>query len=106
MKLKIDLHVHTNHSQCALIRPEEIEKTALKRGLHAVAVTDHNTIDGAREVLSFAKTIKIIAQRTLQTKIGIFIKVIPGQRIFKMVTKKLIPESVVPTPAICKIQIQ
>ena len=36
-----------------------------------------------------AKTTRITVAREDQTKMGIFIKVIPGQRIFKIVTKKL-----------------
>ena len=81
MKLKIDLHVHTNHSQCALIKPEEIEQTALKRGLHGVAITDHNTIDGAREVLSYAKTIKVIIAEEIKTSHGEIIGYFLQERI-------------------------
>ena len=53
-----------------------------------------------------AKITKIIVAKEDHTKIGIFISVIPGQRIFSIVTKKLIPDIVLPTPAICTIQIQ
>ena len=35
-------------------------------------------------------------------KIGIFISVMPGARIFTMVAIRLMPDSSVPTPAICK----
>ena len=35
-----------------------------------------------------------------QVKMGIFIRFIPGARIFMMVTKKLMPARVVPIPAI------
>jgi len=38
----------------------KIEPIALRRGLDAVAITDHNTIDGAMEVLRQAKKIKVI----------------------------------------------
>ncbi len=41
-----------------------------------------------------------------QTKMGIFIRVMPGQRILKIVTKKLMPEIKLPTPAICTVHIQ
>jgi len=81
MKLKIDLHVHTNHSQCACIRPEEIEQTALKRGLDGVAITDHNTIDGAREVLLYAKTIKVIIAEEIKTTRGEIIGYFLQERI-------------------------
>ena len=53
-----------------------------------------------------AKMTRIIVTKTDQIKMGILIRVIPGQRIFKIVTKKLIPESKVPTPEICTLQSQ
>ena len=40
----------------------------------------------------------------VQVKIGIRIIVMPGQRILTMVTIRLMPESVVPTPATCRPQ--
>ena len=78
MKINIDLHVHTNYSRCAFLRPSEIEPIALRRGLDAVAITDHNTIDGAMEVLRQAKKIKVIIGEEIKTTrgkiIGYFLK--------------------------------
>jgi len=78
MKFKIDLHVHTTHSPCALLKPEEIEKIVLEQGLNGVAITDHNTIDGALEVLSFAQSVRIIVAEEIKTSqgeiIGYFLK--------------------------------
>ena len=78
MKIKADLHVHTDYSPCALLKPEEIERIALKRGLGCVAITDHNTIDGALEVLASAKSIKVIVAEEIKTSqgeiIGYFLK--------------------------------
>jgi predicted metal-dependent phosphoesterase TrpH len=45
--LKIDLHVHTVYSADSLITFEELVFWAKRRGLNAVAVTDHNRVDGA-----------------------------------------------------------
>jgi predicted metal-dependent phosphoesterase TrpH len=45
--LKIDLHVHTVYSPDSLITLEELVFWAKRRGLNAVAVTDHNRVDGA-----------------------------------------------------------
>jgi len=70
MKINIDLHVHTNYSKCALLKPTEIEAIALKRGLDAVAITDHNTIDGALEVFKQAKKIKVIVGEEIKTNQG------------------------------------
>lgn len=45
--LKIDLHVHTIYSPDSLITLEALVFWAKKRGLNAVAVTDHNRVEGA-----------------------------------------------------------
>jgi predicted metal-dependent phosphoesterase TrpH len=50
MRVKADLHVHTNYSYDSLITPEELVFYAKKRGLTAVAVTDHNRVDGALKI--------------------------------------------------------
>lgn len=47
MRVKIDLHVHTVYSPDSLITLKELIFYAKKRGLTAVAVTDHNRVDGA-----------------------------------------------------------
>ena len=70
MKINIDLHVHTNYSRCAILQPAEIEPLALKRGLDAVAITDHNTIGGALEVKKHAKKIKVVIGEEIKTTKG------------------------------------
>ena len=50
MQLKIDLHVHTHYSYDSLITPEELVYYARKHGLDAVAITDHDRIDGALKI--------------------------------------------------------
>jgi predicted metal-dependent phosphoesterase TrpH len=50
MQVKADLHVHTNYSSDSTITPEELIFYAKKRGLTALAVTDHDRLDGARKV--------------------------------------------------------
>ena len=47
MPLKIDPHIHTHYSYDSTITPKELVTYAKKRGLDAVAVTDHDTIEGA-----------------------------------------------------------
>lgn len=50
MRLKIDLHVHTCYSYDSLITPKELIFYAKKRGLDAVAITDHDRIDSALKI--------------------------------------------------------
>jgi predicted metal-dependent phosphoesterase TrpH len=48
--MKYDLHIHTHHSACSILKPNTILKIAKKLGLDGIAVTDHNTIKGGIEV--------------------------------------------------------
>lgn len=70
MRVKIDLHVHTSHSRCAMLRPSDIEAVALKQGLDGVAITDHNTLAGALEVRDLAGKIKVIPGEEVKTSRG------------------------------------
>jgi predicted metal-dependent phosphoesterase TrpH len=45
-----DLHVHTVYSSDSLITPRDLIFYAKRRGLNAVAVTDHNRLDGALKI--------------------------------------------------------
>ena len=51
-----------------------------------------------------AATISTLVHRAVQVNTGIFIRLMPGARILMMVTSRLMPDSKVPTPAICKAQ--
>jgi predicted metal-dependent phosphoesterase TrpH len=50
MQIKADLHVHTTYSKDSMITPKELVYYAKKRGLNAVAVTDHNELEGAYKI--------------------------------------------------------
>jgi predicted metal-dependent phosphoesterase TrpH len=50
MQIKADLHVHTTYSKDSLITPKDLVYYAKKRGLNAVAVTDHNFLEGAYKI--------------------------------------------------------
>ncbi|MCL0032017.1 PHP domain-containing protein, partial [Dehalococcoidia bacterium] len=50
--MKIDLHVHTGFSPDSFTNPEKVVLKSIKAGLDCIAITDHNTIDGALEAKS------------------------------------------------------
>lgn len=50
---KIDLHIHTNFSDGDL-SPEQLVDIAVKRGLKAIAITDHDTAEGISRAINHA----------------------------------------------------
>lgn len=50
----VDLHVHSNKSDGTLT-PTELLKYAAEKGLKAMALTDHDTVDGLDEILKAAE---------------------------------------------------
>jgi hypothetical protein len=50
LQLRIDLHVHSYYSRDSVITPEQLIFYAKKHGLHAIAITDHERIDGAMKI--------------------------------------------------------
>jgi predicted metal-dependent phosphoesterase TrpH len=50
VKIHADLHVHTTYSEDSVITPQDLIYYAKKQGLNAVAVTDHNFLDGAYKI--------------------------------------------------------
>lgn len=52
--MELDLHVHTYFSYDCFQSPRKVLTTAERRGLDAVAITDHNSFQGAREAESLS----------------------------------------------------
>ncbi len=52
--LKGDFHMHTYYSYDSGMSPDKLVARCLKVGLNCIAVTDHNTTDGAKEVQRLA----------------------------------------------------
>ena len=48
--MKADLHVHTIYSHDSVITSKDLVFYAKKSGLTAVAITDHNQVEGARKI--------------------------------------------------------
>jgi hypothetical protein len=49
--MSIDLHIHSTTSD-GTMSPAELVRYAHKKGLSAIAITDHDTIDGVREAVT------------------------------------------------------
>ena len=81
-----DLHVHSCHSRrCGYMQPAEIVKTAIRRGLAGIAVTDHNTIIGGLRARAFeTEDFRVIVGSEVMTDrgevIGLFLseEIAPG----------------------------
>lgn len=70
MKL-VDLHVHSNASDGTL-SPRGVVELAIKSNLQAIALTDHDTVDGVNEALQAAKEASLN---------GHYIRIIPGTEL-------------------------
>lgn len=53
----VDLHVHSNRSD-GTFSPTELVDYAMEKGLAAFALTDHDTVDGLDEALSYAEQLR------------------------------------------------
>ena len=69
--MKVDLHLHTTASDGRL-SPAELVQLALNQGLHIIAVTDHDTVNGIVPALSAAQaspSLKVIPGVEISTDI-------------------------------------
>ena len=55
--LRVDLHVHSNRSD-GTYSPKELVDYAIEKGLAAFALTDHDTVDGLDEAISYAEKLR------------------------------------------------
>ena len=60
--LKADFHMHTHYSPDSEMSPERLVARCLKVGLNCIAVTDHNTTEGAFAVREIAPFMVIIGE--------------------------------------------
>jgi hypothetical protein len=65
-----DLHVHTNFSKDGESSVEAILRAAEVAGLDAIAITDHDSVDGARKALASETSVLVIPGIEVTTKQG------------------------------------
>jgi len=70
--IKVDLHVHSKYSKDSSGSVEEIIDSAIERGLNAIAITDHDTMEGNKEAQEICdgKKLTIIPGIEITTKDG------------------------------------
>lgn len=68
--LRIDFHIHSNHSTDGDMPPADIIKYAKKSGLDAIAVTDHNSIRGGVEAQKIAGDLLVFVGSEIKTADG------------------------------------
>ncbi|MDZ4762957.1 MAG: PHP domain-containing protein [Chloroflexota bacterium] len=73
----VELHSHTRWSKDSVIPFETIIKLCRARGVHKIAITDHNTADGALAMHKLAPDLVIVAEEIMTTQgelLGYFLK--------------------------------
>ncbi|MBI4020955.1 MAG: PHP domain-containing protein [Candidatus Aenigmarchaeota archaeon] len=68
--LKVDLHLHSSHSPDSRVAPRDLVAEAKRRGLHAIAITDHGTTAGALEARKAAKGFQVLIGQEVRTRDG------------------------------------
>jgi len=53
--VRLDLHNHTSFSPDGRLTPRELLLAAAERGIHCLAITDHDCLEGALEALALAE---------------------------------------------------
>jgi predicted metal-dependent phosphoesterase TrpH len=74
--VRVDLHLHSNYSPDGQSSVEELIQRCAECGLDRIALTDHNTIDGARELVKLAPELTILGEEAKTREgevIGLFI---------------------------------
>ncbi len=82
--LRADLHTHTHYSHDSILSPRRFVEQCGRRGINCVAVTDHDTIRGAKAVRELADFKVIVGEEVRSSGgevIGLFLSdEIPGGR--------------------------
>lgn len=94
--LRCEFHCHTKYSKDSLAIPKRIIETCIKKGIHRIAITDHDTIEGAIEAHEIDPQRVIIGQEITTT----------GGELLGFFVKEQIPPGLSPLEAIRQLQMQ
>ena len=70
--MKVDIHIHTNYSKDGMSGIKEMALVAIKKGMNAIAITDHSSIEGWEEAKKVSKELNfpIILGNEIYSKQG------------------------------------
>jgi len=81
-----ELHCHTCYSKDSLMLPGRLIEVARRRGLHRLAITDHNTFDGARHAAEIDPELIIPGEEIMTT----------GGELLAYYVRELVPPRLTP----------
>lgn len=94
--IRVDLHSHTRYSFDSSMPPEVLVDRCVRRGIGALAVTEHNNIDGALAVQKIAP-FKVIVAEEIKTAQG---------EIIGLFLKEAVPRGLTPQETVARIKSQ
>jgi predicted metal-dependent phosphoesterase TrpH len=94
--LRVEFHCHTNSSGDSLTEPGALVRTARRKGLDRVVVTDHNSIAGARSAQALDPDLIIVGEEIMTTQ---------GEILAAFVTEE-IPPGLTPQDTIRRLREQ
>jgi predicted metal-dependent phosphoesterase TrpH len=81
MKIRIDLHVHTNYSKDSVTDVNTVVKRIKEQGLDGYAICDHDTIRGIPEALNKREDLIVIPATEITAKNAHIIAIDPNELI-------------------------
>jgi predicted metal-dependent phosphoesterase TrpH len=66
--ITVELHSHTCYSKDSLILPEQLLKVCEQRGIDRIAITDHNSIEGALQAAALEPQRVIVGEEIMTTR--------------------------------------
>lgn len=75
------LHVHTNYSACSESPVDHIARYCRTHGIQAIAITDHDQIEGAKKLKAIAQDVQVIVGEEVSTRDGEIIGLFLTKRV-------------------------